>query len=53
MENYGKCWLHHCICKVGKSVNLLECPSHGGNLLHCYRREEHVRSVLKLILEKA
>ena len=29
------------------------CQSHRGNLLHCYRREEQVQSVLKLMLEKA
>ena len=49
MENNGKCLLHHCICKVEKTVNPLECQLHWGNLLHCYRREEQVQSVLKLI----
>ena len=38
MENYGKCLLHHCTCKVEKTVNPLECQLHWGNLLHCYRR---------------
>ena len=49
MENYEKCWLHHCICEVEKTMNPIECQSHWGNLLHCYRREEQVQSVLKLI----
>ena len=49
MENYEKWWLHHCTCKVEKTVNLLESQSHRKNLLHCYRREEQVQSVLKLI----
>ena len=52
MENYEKCGLHHCICRIEKTVNSLECQSHRGNLLLCYRREEQVHSVLKLILEK-
>ena len=49
MENYEKCWLHHWKCKVEGVVNPLECQSQRGNLLHCYRREEQVRNVLKLI----
>ena len=44
-----KCWLDHCICKIEKTVNPLKCQSHQRNLLHCYRREEQVQSVLKLI----
>ena len=47
-----KCWLHHCIRRVEKTVNPLECQSHRGNLLHCHRREEQLQSVLKLIQEK-
>ena len=35
-EKYQKCWLHHSICKVEKTVNILECQSHRGNLLHCF-----------------
>ena len=53
MENYEKCWVHHCTRKIEKTVNPLECQSHQGNLLHCYRREEHVQSVVELIPEKA
>ena len=41
MENYEKCWLHHCICRIEKTP--LEC------LLHCYRRKEQVQNVLNLI----
>ena len=44
-----KCWLHHCIRRVDGIVNPLECQSHRGNLLHCYRKEEQVQSELKLI----
>ena len=36
MENYEKCWLHHCICKVEGIVNHLERQSHRWNLLHCF-----------------
>ena len=53
MEHYEKCWLHHCICKVEWTANPLECQSHRGNLLHCFRIEEQVQKVLKLISEKA
>ena len=53
MENCEKCWLNHCICRIEKTMNPLECQSHLGNLLHCYRREEQVGSVLKLIWRKA
>ena len=35
IENYKKCWLHHCVCKVEKTMNPLECQSHRGNLLCC------------------
>ena len=49
MENYEKCWLHTGKCKVEKTVNPLECQSHPRNLLHCYRWEEQVQSLLKLI----
>ena len=42
-ENYEKCWLHHCICKVEKTVNPLECQLHRRDLLHCYREEEQVQ----------
>ena len=39
MENYEKCWLHHCLCKVERTVNHLEYQLHRGNLLavrlHC------------------
>ena len=28
MENYEKCWLHHCICKVERTVNHLEYQLH-------------------------
>ena len=48
-----KCWLHLCVCRMEKTLNPLECQSHRRNLLHCYRREEQVQSVLKLILGKA
>ena len=40
-------------CKIEKTVNPLECQSHRGNLLHCYRKKEQVQRVPKLILEKA
>ena len=53
MENYEKCWLHYCICIIEKIVNPLECHLHRRNLLHCYRKEKQVQSVLKLIQEKA
>ena len=33
MENYEKCWLHHCICKVERTVNHLKYQLHRGNLL--------------------
>ena len=36
-----------------RRLNPLESQSHRGNVLHCYRREEQVHDVLKLILEKA
>ena len=51
-ENYEKCRLRHCFCKVEKTVNHLEYQLHWGNLLHCYRGEEQVQSVVKLIWEK-
>ena len=34
-----KCWLHHCICKVERIVNPLECQLHRGNLLQCFHQE--------------
>ena len=49
MENNEKCWLHHCLCTVEKTVNPLECQSHRRNLLHCYRRLEQVQHVFKLL----
>ena len=49
MENYEKCWLHQCHCRIEKAMHPLECQSHRGNLLHCDKREEQVQSVLKLI----
>ena len=33
MENYEKCWLHHCIDNIEKVVNHLEHQLHRGNLL--------------------
>ena len=48
-----KCWLHHCICKVEKTVNPVECQSNERNLLLCNRREEQVQSVLKLDLRES
>ena len=33
MENYEKCWLHHCICKVERTVNHLEYQLHRRNPL--------------------
>ena len=42
------CNQHHCICRIEKTMNPLECQPHQGNLLHCYRREEQMQSVLKL-----
>ena len=39
--------------KVEKTVNHFGYQLHRGNLLHCYRREEQVQSVLKLISQKA
>ena len=36
MENYEESWLHHCMCKIEKTVNLLERQSHRWNLLHCF-----------------
>ena len=44
-----KIWVLHCICKVEKTVNPLECQLLRGNLLHCHRREEQVQNVLKLM----
>ena len=45
-----KCWLYHCICRIDKTMNPLECESLRGDLLHCYwREEEQVQNVLKLI----
>ena len=35
MENYEKCKLHHCICKIGRTVNHLEDQLHRRNLLQC------------------
>ena len=48
-----KCWLHHCKCKIERTVNPLECQSYRGNLLHCYRRDEQVQSVPMLISRKS
>ena len=33
MENYERCWLHHCINKIERIVNHLEHQLHRGNLL--------------------
>ena len=49
MENYEKCWLHCCMCEVEKTANPVECQLHWWNLLHCYRKEEQLQSVLKPI----
>ena len=38
-ENYEKCRLHRCICKVEEIVNHLEYQLRRGNLLQWYRRE--------------
>ena len=35
--------------QIKKTMNPLECQSHRGYLLHYFRREEQVQSVLKLI----
>ena len=32
MENYKECWLQHCVCKVEKTVNPLECHFAPGKL---------------------
>ena len=39
MEHYEKCRLHHCICRIEKTMNPLESQLHGGDLLHCFRKE--------------
>ena len=33
MENYEKCWLHHCLCRIEVIVNHLEHQLLRGNLL--------------------
>ena len=48
-----KCWLHHCMCKVERTVIHLEYQLHQWNFLQQYRREKWVQSVLKLTEEKS
>ena len=43
MQNYEKCWLHHCICRIEKTMNPLECQSQRWNLLHSCRKEGQVQ----------
>ena len=38
MENYEKCWCHHCTCRIEGIVSHLEYQLHWGNLLHCFHR---------------
>ena len=45
-----KCWLHHCICKVEKTMNPLECQSHWRNLLHCFHLEAKIREINSRVL---
>ena len=39
MENYEECRLHHCIHRIEKTMNPLECQSQRGNLLHGFHFE--------------
>ena len=37
--DFQKCWLHHCMCKIERTVDHLEYQLHRVNLLQWYRRE--------------
>ena len=50
MENYEKCWLHHCLLRIEKTMNLLECQSHRCNLLHCVHLERKNREINSKVL---
>ena len=53
MENYEKCWLHHCICKVEKTVNHHEYQLHRGNLLQCFHLEAKNRETNSRVLSSS
>ena len=50
MENYEKCWLHQCICRIEKTMNPLECQSHRRNLLHCFHSDVKNREINSRVL---